>query len=92
MITPVAKGKRGADLVQKVRNYAMRECGAIVWELKNTKTFQTGWLDKVKADQRAIGANLAVIVSTVLPPNITEFGRIDGVWVTRRSPWPCVSN
>lgn len=91
VIAPVAKGKRGADLVQKVRNHTMRECGAIVWEMKNTKTFQTSWLDKVKADQRAIGANLAVIVSTVLPPDITEFGRIDGVWVTSLRTWPALA-
>jgi hypothetical protein len=35
-----------------------------------------GWLDKVKVDQRAIGANLAVIVSTALPDGMVEFGRV----------------
>jgi hypothetical protein len=60
-ILPVAKGARGADLVHEVRDHAMRVCGTIVWETKNARHWQRGWLDKVKQDQRAIGANLAVI-------------------------------
>ena len=78
-IAPVPKGARGADLVQEVRDSALRPCGTIVWETKNTKRWQPAWLDKVKQDQRALGASVAVIVSTALPDGIVEFGRIDGV-------------
>jgi len=90
-IAPVPKGARGADLVQEVRDSALRPCGTIVWETKNTKRWQPAWLDKVKQDQRALGASVAVIVSTALPDGIVEFGRIDGVWVTSLRTWPALA-
>jgi hypothetical protein len=80
-VVPVAKGARGADLVHEVRDRTLRVCGTIVWEIKNTRHWQPAWIDKLKADQRAIGANLAVLVSTALPDSLGEFGRVDGVWV-----------
>jgi hypothetical protein len=90
-ISPVPKGARGADLVQEVRNDAGRSCGVIVWESKNTKHWQPAWLDKLKQDQRALQANLAVLVSTALPNGIAEFGRIDGVWVASLRTWPALA-
>ncbi len=90
-ILPVAKGARGADLVHEVRDRALRVCGTIVWEIKNTRHWQPAWIDKLKADQRAIGANLAVLVSTALPDSVVEFGRLDGVWVTGLRAWPALA-
>jgi hypothetical protein len=90
-IVPVPQGRRGADLVQEVRDQALRACGTIVWELKNTRRWQPLWLDKLKADQRALGANLAVIVSTALPDGVAEFGRLDGVWVAGLRAWPALA-
>lgn len=91
LITPVPKGRRGADLVHEVRNEALRVCGTIVWEIKNTRRWQPAWLDKLKADQRALGANLAVLVSTALPEDIVEFGRLDGVWIASLRAWPALA-
>jgi hypothetical protein len=91
VIAPVAKGARGADLVHEVRDESLRGCGSIVWETKNTKRWQPAWLDKVKADQRAVEASLAVIVSTALPDGVVEFGRIDGVWVAGLRAWPALA-
>jgi hypothetical protein len=87
----VPKGTRGADLVHEVRNMAMRVCGTIVWEVKNTRRWQPAWLDKLKADQRALGAGLAVIVSAALPGGVVEFGRVDGVWVAGLRAWPALA-
>ena len=81
-IAPVAKGIRGADVVQTVHNAGMADCGAIVWEAKNTKAWNNAWIEKLKDDQRAIGASQAVLVSVVLPEGIKTFGQLDGVWVT----------
>jgi hypothetical protein len=67
LVVAVAKGARGPDLIQEVRDAALRTCGTIVWETKNTRYWHAGWLDKLREDQRAVGANLAVIVSTALP-------------------------
>ena len=82
VIAPVAKGIRGADVVQTVHNANMADCGAIVWEAKNTKAWNSAWIEKLKDDQRAIGASQAVLVSVVLPEGIKTFGQLDGVWVT----------
>ncbi len=91
VIAAVGKGVRGADLLHEVRDHALRLCGTIVWETKNTKHWQPGWLDKLKQDQRAIGANLAVIVSSALPDGLVEFGHIDGVWVAGLRAWPALA-
>ncbi|MEN8107501.1 MAG: DUF2130 domain-containing protein [Pseudomonadota bacterium] len=81
-IAPVPKGIRGADVIQTVHNESMLDCGSIIWETKNTKAWNSAWIDKLKDDQRAIGANLAVLVSRELPEGIKTFGQLDGVWVT----------
>src|SRR5262249_6202452 len=92
IIAPVPRGMRGADLLQEVRE-AGRPCGSIVWETKNTKHWQPSWLDKLKQDQRAGGASLAVLVSVALPHDMAEYARIDGGWVTgrRAGPGPAVA-
>jgi hypothetical protein len=91
LITPVPKGAKGADLVQEVRDHAQRPCGTIVWEVKNTRRWQPLWLDKVKAERRALSAALAVIVSAALPEGIVEFGLVDGVWVAGLRAWPALA-
>jgi hypothetical protein len=91
LVAPVAKGARGADLIHEVRDATLRACGTVVWETKNTRHWHAGWLDKLKEDQRAVGANLAVIVSTALPEGVVEFGRIDGVWVAGLRAWPALA-
>jgi hypothetical protein len=91
VIEPVARGIRGADLLQVVRNAGLQRCGTIVWETKNTKHWSAGWIDKLKQDQVAVGASLAVLVSVVLPEEIQEFGRVDGVWVASLRAWPALA-
>lgn len=81
-IEPVGKGEFGGDVLQRVVNGAGQVCGAILWETKRTKTWTDGWLGKLKADQRAAKADLALIVSHALPKDIETFGNVDGVWVT----------
>jgi hypothetical protein len=91
LVSPVPKGARGADLLEEVRDSSGRSCGLIIWETKNTRRWQPSWLDKLKEDQRAAGANLAVIVSTALPDGIAELGRLDGVWVSSLRAWPALA-
>src|SRR6185369_11630211 len=40
-----------------------------------------GWLPKLRQDQRAAKAEIAVIVSQVLPRGVTHFDLVDGVYV-----------
>ena len=78
----VKKGKAGADIIHTVKNETHQACGVIVWEAKNTKNWSPKWIEKLKDDQREAKANLAVLVSRVLPPEIDTFGQINGIWVS----------
>jgi len=80
-IVPVPKGVKGADVIQKIIDRSGRLCGQIIWESKKTKAWSEGWIQKLKDDQRAIKADLAVIVSIVLPTDIKGFALRDGVFV-----------
>jgi len=80
--TPVAKGEFGGDVVHAVARGEGAVCGTILWESKRTKNWSDGWLVKLRDDQRAAKADLAVIVTQALPKGIETFGHVDGVWVT----------
>jgi len=80
-IIPVAKGDNGADVIQKVKNNFGKVCGTIVWESKRTKNWTDTWIPKLKDDKRREKADLAVIVSIVMPEEIKTFGLRDGVMV-----------
>jgi len=80
-ITEVKKGQRGADVTQRVRTGAGGDCGVILWEAKRAKNWSADWLEKLKEDQRAASADLAVIVTTCPPEGLRGFAPVDGVWV-----------
>jgi hypothetical protein len=80
-ILPVPKGVNGADIIQKVCDHSGSICGQIVWESKKTKAWSEGWIQKLKDDQRLIKADIAVIVSSVLPEGVKGIALRDGVWV-----------
>jgi hypothetical protein len=82
LIEPVAKGEFGGDVLQHVRDESGQLCGKILWESKRTKAWSDGWLTKLKSDQRAAHADLAVIVSQTMPKDITHFDQIEGIWVS----------
>jgi hypothetical protein len=68
--------------VQRVINPIGQVCGAILWETKRTKNWAESWLAKLRADQRAACAEIAILVSTALPKGVETFGYVDGIWVT----------
>jgi hypothetical protein len=80
-IGPVAKGVRGADCIQTVRNNFGQECGKIIYESKRTQSFSQDWVEKLKSDMRSQGAMVAVIVTQAMPKDLDRFGEINGVWV-----------
>jgi|AntAceMinimDraft_10_1070366.scaffolds.fasta_scaffold07609_2 hypothetical protein len=81
IIEEVPKGLKGADVIQNVVNNMQQVCGKIIFESKRTKSFSETWLDKLKQDQRDQQAELAVIVTEVLPKDMDRFGRKEGVWI-----------
>lgn len=81
-IGPVPKGIKGADVIQTINNSVGQNCGSIIWESKRTKNWSDSWIDKLKEDQREVGAEIAILLTTVLPKNLKNFGVINGIWVT----------
>ena len=82
IIEPVPKGEHGGDILQRVSGPFGKTCGTILWESKRTKNWSDSWLGKLREDQRAAKAEIAVIVSQTLPKGVETFELIDGVWVT----------
>ncbi len=78
----VKRGRRGADILQHVTNHMGQRCGAILWEMKNTKNWDKSWLGKVREDAEREGNALPVIVSVTLPKELQTADCIDGVWVS----------
>jgi hypothetical protein len=84
-ISPVGKGIRGGDIIQEVWDSTGNFAGKILWELKNTKTWSEGWVDKLKGDKREINAEEAIIITEVMPIGVKNAGFYKGVWVTDRN-------
>lgn len=81
LVAEVGKGVEGADCMQTVRNHLGQDCGKIIFESKRTKTFQAVWLEKLKADMRSKGADVAILVTQTYPKDFRCFGEMDGVWI-----------
>jgi hypothetical protein len=82
VVEPVAKGEFGGDVLQGIIGPLGQRCGSILWESKRTKNWSDGWLPKLRDDQRAAKADVALIVSNALPKGVETFDLIEGVWVT----------
>ena len=80
-IEGVPKGCPGGDVVHTVVAQNGAACGVILWESKRTKHWSNEWLAKNREDQRLVGANIGVIVTTAMPRGVDGFDRVDGVWI-----------
>lgn len=80
-IEEVAKGMRGADCIQIVRNSLGNECGRIIWESKRAENFGGEWIEKLKTDMRASRADVAILVTRRFPKDMERFGEKEGVWI-----------
>ena len=83
-IEAVPVSYHGGDVLQQIHDQSGRDCGTILWESKRTKCWNDGWLAKLRDDQRAAKAHVAVLVTTEMPKGVSTFACIDGVWVTNR--------
>ncbi len=79
---PVATGKAGADILQRVRNEWGYTCGAILWESKRTKNWNNSWYAKLNEDRQVAKADFGILVSRVLPEGVKDFDHLNGVWIT----------
>jgi len=85
-IKPVPKGIRGADIIQEVWDARGNYNGMILWELKNTKPpWKEDWADTLKKNKRSINADVAILITEVLPKEIKTAGYRDGIWITEKA-------
>ena len=82
VIEPVPKGEFGGDVLHRIIGPSGQPNGTILWEFKRTKNWSDSWLVKLRDDQRAAKAEIAVIVSQVLPKGVETFDLVEGIWVT----------
>jgi hypothetical protein len=80
-IEEIKKGQRGADCLQTVHTRESQNCGTIYYESKRTKEFKRDWIPKFKSDMIEKGADIGVLVTSVLPKELNRMGLVDGVWV-----------
>jgi len=80
-IAPVKTGKRGADVLQSVRSPRGLDCGSLLWESKNAKNWSNAWVEKLRSDQQAERADVAIIVAAALPEGVHRMAPFNGVWV-----------
>lgn len=81
-IEPVKTGAQGADILHRVYNNRGMYCGTIVWEAKRAKNWQDKWLKKLREDQQKEGAEIAVLVSEVLPSDVNGIGIKERIVIT----------
>lgn len=84
-VKEVAKGQKGADVIQKVRFGSAMVAGVIVWEGKRAKTWDNKWISKIKEDTVRVNGHISIIVSDVSKGSkIPETKMIeDNVWICR---------
>ncbi len=83
-IEEVKKGERGSDIRQVVNEWQYQNCGLILWECKNAKTYQAAWLGKLKDEMADEKAQIGVIVFNPADGNGREFEQLtDNIWLVK---------
>lgn len=80
-ITEIKKWVRGADCLHIVNTRERTNCGKIYYESKRAKDFQKAWITKFRDDMRAKGADIGVLVTEVMPPDMERMGTRDGILI-----------
>lgn len=84
-IQDIAKGQKGADIIQTVRSPLGIYCGKIYYESKRTKHYQAAWLQKLKADNLEQKADILILVTDAMPNDSLKPCLEQGVWICRFS-------
>ena len=83
-IEEVKKGERGSDIRHVVNEQFYSNCGLILWECKNAKTYQASWLGKLKDELAAEKAQIGVIVFNPTDGGGDDFKQLsDNVWLVK---------
>ena len=91
VIENIGAGVKGGDVLHKVRDEFQHVAGTILWEAKNTKGWQAAWIQKIKADRHEAKADIAILATVTMPPNVELFCVIDEVIVCRVDVIPYIA-
>lgn len=86
-VEEVAKGINGGDCIQTIRTNSGAVVGKILYEVKDTARFSNGFITKLKDDNLTTKADIMVIITAVMPPDMKNvlFGVKDGVWICSKT-------
>lgn len=83
-IEEVKKGERGSDIRQVVNEQFYANCGLILWECKNAKTYQASWLGKLKDEMATEKAQIGVIVFSSTDGGGDDFKQLaENIWLVK---------
>lgn len=83
-VDEVRKGERGTDIRQVVNELAIQNCGLILWECKNAKAFQPGWLAKIKETLTEEKAQFGVLVFSPAGGGGEDYRQLaENVWLVK---------
>jgi hypothetical protein len=85
-IEGIKKGAKGGDCLQHIIDNN-NTCGTIYYESKKTKDWQKGWVEKLKKDMLAKGADIGVIVTKAMPKELDRTGNLEGIVVCPVDEW-----
>jgi len=77
----IPKKYGGADVIHNIieKNH---NCGLILYECKNTETFNKEWIDKIKKDSLEIKSDYNIIVTRTMPNDNNKTHNINNVWIS----------
>lgn len=83
-VEEVKKGERGSDIRQVVNERLYMNCGLILWECKNAKTYQASWLGKLKDELAVEKAQIGVIVFNPTDGGGDDFKQLaENIWLVK---------
>ena len=80
-ILEIPKGKKGADVLHKIKANSGKVTGTVLYESKITKVFKKEWIKKLKIDMSDNGSDIGVIVTSVFPSGMKKASLVDGIWI-----------
>jgi hypothetical protein len=81
-IETIKTGVRGADILHTVVSDDGKVCGTILWESKRVRHWKDDFVEKLLRDKSEAQADIAAIVTNVLPDHLAHMGSVRGVLLT----------
>lgn len=81
LVEPVAKGTNGVDILLTVNNNFGQPCGTMAIEIKRAKAWSNEWIRKLKDNQQTAKAEIAILITNVMPASKSHYFLEDGIWI-----------